>query len=78
MPGRFTSNVPSSVVTQNTTCIKAATAIDSIAGTPQRGRRVYVYRLGKFYVVEDPYRTAGGWGQLAFYSSAFAYKESLV
>ena len=72
------SNVRSSVVTQNTTCTNAAAAIDAIAGTPPSGRRVYVYKLGKFYAVEDPNRTAGGWRQIAFFSSAFAYKGSLA
>jgi hypothetical protein len=73
-----TSNVRSSVVTQNTTCTKAASTIDSIAGTPPSGRRVYVYKLGKFYAVEDPNRTAGGWRQIAFFSSSFAYQGSLA
>ena len=72
------SMVRASLVTENAICAQAASAIDGIVGSLPSARRVYVYRLGKAYAVEDPTRLAGGWRQIAFFTSAFAYTASLA
>jgi hypothetical protein len=41
-------------VTKPSVCEAAVVAVNEVAGTPGRARRVWVYTLGEAYAVEDP------------------------
>jgi hypothetical protein len=43
-----------SLVTKASTCASAATAVNTVRGTPGVIRQVWVYALGTNYAVEDP------------------------
>lgn len=43
-----------SLVTKASTCASAATAVNTVRGTPGVIRQVWVYALGADYAVEDP------------------------
>ncbi|HET6781308.1 MAG TPA: hypothetical protein VFH67_04370 [bacterium] len=41
-------------VTKASVCTAAVAAVNRVAGTPGRARRVWVYSMGQAYAVEDP------------------------
>lgn len=73
------SQVSTTLQQQASICAKAATALDSLTGSPPTNREVYVYKLGKIYAVEDPLdRAGGGLHQIAFFTSKWVYLSSLA
>lgn len=57
---RSTYGIPSAtassvvLVTDEKTCAKAVTALNSVRNTPNRARQVYVVKVGDAFAVEDP------------------------
>src|SRR5262245_8909734 len=41
-------------ITKPSVCATAVAAVNEVAGTPGRARRVWVYSIGQAYAVEDP------------------------
>lgn len=62
-------------ITTTNTCASARTAVNTIAGTPGRVARVYLYKLGTRYAVEDPslLGVQGDYRPVHFSSFAFSY-----
>jgi hypothetical protein len=77
LSAKRTSDV--SLVTDEKTCAKAVTALDSVFGAPSAQRQVYVYKFGTDYVVEDP--TVGNDSEyrgLRIFDRTWVYKRTLL
>ena len=62
-------------VTKENDCKKAAAVIDSVAGTPNSGRTVHLWKLGSNYGTESPAYSATTTTSVIFIlSSSFKYK----
>jgi hypothetical protein len=62
------------LVTDRTTCARAASVLDSLANVRNSGRLVWVVRAGaQRYIVKDPDVTAGEWGTSWIFDSHFNY-----
>lgn len=72
---------PSSLVlvTDKTTCAKAAAALDNLANVQSSGRTVYVVQAGTSrYIVEDPNGTAGEYLMVWVYDSRFRLVQGIA
>jgi hypothetical protein len=53
-------------VTKEQDCVKAAAAIDSVAGTPNSGRKVHLIKIGPNYGAESPAYSAAAENTVIF------------
>lgn len=71
-------SVSTSVVTSTNTCAAAGRAMDLLDGLGTTTRRMHVYKVDKYYVVDDPDRTLGEFRALAFFTSQWVYKGAVT
>jgi hypothetical protein len=68
-----------SLVTTGPACANAVRAFDSMANTPNSGRRVYLVKIGnKRYAVNDPTTTPGAISPTIVFTTKFAFLSVLL
>lgn len=68
-----------SVITSGTTCTQARQALDSLANTPNSGRRMYVVKAGsKRFLLRDPDAPAGEWIPVFVFDNKWKFIQSLL
>jgi hypothetical protein len=67
-----------SLVSSEATCRRAAAELDRLSPSRLSGRRVYVYRVGQDFAVEDPAAFPGEYRGVAFFTSDWTYKSTLL
>ncbi len=68
-----------SYVTTASVCNSAGSALNAYSATPGQARRVYVWKLGNFYAVEDPAdQNAGSYRALVLYTSQWVFKSAFA
>lgn len=64
-----------SLITTESTCQRAAAELDKLWQSGTTARRVYVYKVGSDFGVEDPEAGSGHYRGVAFFSSKWVYKS---
>jgi hypothetical protein len=67
-----------SLVSSEATCRRAAAELDRVLPSRLSVRRVYVYRVGQDFAVEDPVAFSGEYRGVAFFTSDWTYKSTLL